>query len=334
MTKVFLTHIPEMLENYYGPRAVARLKEMADVVVNPTGRILDADGLAEHARGCAIIVSDRQTPGPAAFFPKAPDLIAFLRCAVDIRNIDVTAASREGILVTHATPGFAASVAELAIGFMIDLARHVTVSVAEYRAGREAAVHMGRQLAGSTIGILGYGTIGQHLAKLALAFGMRVLVGDPHKVIVEAGITQAPIEEVLAGADFLVCLVVATPETENLMNAKAFAQMKRGAVFLNLSRGNLVDEEALARALDANQIAGAALDVGRAPDQKPPLFLAKRSDVIATPHIAGLTPAAIEHQAFDTVEQVRALLSGKVPPGAANLPSATRLARLGASISN
>lgn len=333
MAKVFLTHIPEMLENYYGPRAVGRLKEMAEVVVNPTGQVLDADGLAEHAKGCAIIVSDRQTPGPAAFFPKAPDLVAFLRCAVDIRNIDVPAASREGILVTHATPGFAASVAELTIGFMVDLARHVPASVAEYRAGEEATVRMGRQLAGSTIGILGYGTIGQYLARLALAFGMRVLVGDPHKIIADAGITQASFDQVLAEADFLVCLVVATPETENLMNAKAFAQMKRGAYFLNLSRGNLVDEEALAHALDAKHIAGAALDVGRAPDQKPPLFLAKRPDVIATPHIAGLTPSAIEHQAFDTVEQVRTLLAGRVPPGAANLASATRLARLTSSTS-
>ena len=90
------------------------------------------------------------------------------------------------------------------------------------------------------------------------------------------------------------------------MNAAAFAQMKKTAFFVNLSRGNLVDEKALEAALDARQIAGAALDVGRAPDQKPSLFLAKRADVIATPHTAGLTPEAAEHQAFDTVNQVKA----------------------------
>ena len=328
MAKVFLTHIPEMLENYYGERAVAALRQMAELVVNPTGRILDADGLASEAKGCAIIVSDRQTPGPAALFDKAQDLVAFLRCAVDIRNIEVEAASRNGILVTQATPGFAASVAELTIGFMIDLARHVTAATGDYRTGGEATVHMGRQLSGSVLGIIGYGVIGVRLGKLALAFGMKVIACDPHKRIAEPGIEQRSFEEVLAGSDFVVCLAVATPETENLMDAAAFARMRRDAFFLNLSRGNLVDEEALERALDEKRIAGAAMDVGRAPDQKPNLRLARRPDVIATPHIAGLTPGAIEHQAFDTVAQVRALLAGEVPKGAVNAEKASRLARL------
>jgi D-3-phosphoglycerate dehydrogenase len=112
------------------------------------------------------------------------------------------------------------------------------------------------------------------------------------------------------------------------MNAAAFAQMKKTAFFLNLSRGNLVDEKALEAALDKKQIAGAAMDVGRAPDQKPSLFLAKRADVIATPHIAGLTPESAEHQAFDTVKQTAELVAGRMPPGAANADSAHRLSRL------
>jgi D-3-phosphoglycerate dehydrogenase len=318
-----------MLENYYGVRAVAALREMADLVINPTECVLDADALATEAKGCAIIVSDRQTPGPAAFFDKAPDdVAAFLRVAVDIRNIDVEAASRKGILVTQATPGFATSVAELTLAFMIDLARHVTPSAVEYRAGAEATVRMGRQLSGSVLGIIGYGVIGERLAKVALAIGMRVVACDPHKKMTDPGVEQVPFDDVLGLADFVVCLVVATAETENLMNAAAFAKMKRDAYFLNLSRGNLVDEAALERALDEKRIAGAAMDVGRAPDQKPSSFLARRPDVLATPHIAGLTPGAIEHQAFDTVEQVRALLAGKVPKGAVNIEQATRLARL------
>ena len=105
--------------------------------------------------------------------------------------------------------------------------------------------------------------------------------------------------------------------------------MRRDAFFINLSRGNLVDEAALTAALDAKQIAGAAMDVGRAPDQLPTLELARHQSVIATPHTGGLTPAAIEHQAFDTVEQVRAILAGLPPRGAVNLDAATRLKRLG-----
>lgn len=157
---------------------------------------------------------------------------------------------------------------------------------------------------------------------------MKVLVSDPYKQVAEPGIAQVAFEDLLARADFVVCLAIANEETENLMNAAAFARMRPSAFFINLSRGNLVDEAALACALDDKRIAGAALDVGRAQDQKPSLALAARADVIATPHIAGLTPEAIEHQAFDTVNQVKELIAGRVPPGAVNIDAAHRLSRL------
>ncbi len=328
MATVFLTHASDMLENYYGPRALAALRDITEVRLNATGRVLDAEGVIREARGCAIVVSDRQTPGPAAIFETSPDLVAFLRVAVDIRNIDVEAASRNGILVTQATPGFVASVAELGIGFMVDLARGISRSVGEYRSGHEAEARMGRQLRGSTLGILGYGAIGEALAPMALALGMTVLATDPFKTITAPGVTQASLDDVLAASDFVCCLVVANETTENLMNAAAFSRMRAGSCFINLSRGDLVDEAALEAALDAGHLAGAAIDVGRAPDQRPSLRLARRSDVIATPHIAGLTPQAAEHQAFDTVEQVSVLLAGGVPPGAVNAGAAARLARL------
>ncbi|MEI9804395.1 MAG: hypothetical protein WDN48_07935 [Pseudolabrys sp.] len=114
---------------------LANCAGLGEVRLNDTGKVLDAKALAQAARGCEIIVSDRQTPGPAAFFSLAPDLVAFLRVAVDIRNIDVEAASRKGILVTHATPGFIRSVAEMAIGFMVDCGRHITDATIDYRAG-------------------------------------------------------------------------------------------------------------------------------------------------------------------------------------------------------
>ena len=328
MTEIFLTHIPYMLANYYGERALAELRQLGEVRLNNTGKVLDAKALAKAAAGCAIIVSDRQTPGPPVFFPLAGELVAFLRVAVDIRNIDVPAASHEGILVTHATPGFIPSVAEMAIGFMVDCGRHISASAASYHAGKAPPARMGRQLKGATLGILGYGVIGEYLAPLGVALGMTVLVADPHKNVTAPGLKQVSFEELLAESDFVLCLAIANEATENLMNAAAFAQMKKTAFFINLSRGNLVDEAALAAALDAKQIAGAALDVGRAQDQMPSLSLAARADVIATPHTAGLTPDAAEHQAFDTVNQVRELLAGRMPPGAANADKATRLSRL------
>jgi len=327
--RIFLTHVPDMLENYYGPRALAEMRKLGEVRLNQTGKMLDAQALAAAAKGCEVIVSDRQTPGPAEFFPLAPDCCAFLRVAVDIRNIDVDAASAQGVLVTRATPGFIPSVSEMAIGMMIDLARKITDSVIEYRNGREAEPRKGVQLHGSTLGIMGYGAIGRHLGTLGVALGMKVLVADPFAKVEDAGLHPVPLETLLAQSDFVVCLVIANEQTENLMNAANFARMKRSAYFLNLSRGNLVDEAALLAALETKQIAGAAMDVGRAFDQKPSLNLASRADVIATPHTAGLTPDAIEHQAFDTVKQVAELVAGRVPPGAVNTAKATRLTRLG-----
>ena len=329
MARVLLTHIPEMLRNYYGERALKALREHAEVVLHQSDQVLDADALAKAARGCDIIVSDRQTPGPAAFFKQVPDsVVAFLRVAVDIRNIDVPAASQAGVLVTRATPGFMASVAEMTIGFMVDLARSVSDSVIAYRQGRAPEARKGRQLKGSILGIIGYGMIGQYLAPLGVALGMTVIVSDPFKTITDPGVRQVSFDALLAEADFVVCLAIANEETEDLMNAAAFAKMKPTAFFINMSRGNLVDEAALARALDRKVIAGAAMDVGRAQDQMPSLELARRSDVIATPHAAGLTPESIEHQAFDTVNQVAELVAGRVPPGAVNADKATRLARL------
>jgi D-3-phosphoglycerate dehydrogenase len=177
---------------------------------------------------------------------------------------------------------------------------------------------MGRQLSGSRIGIIGYGSIGRYLAPLAKALGMEVLVADPFASIDDPGIRQLPLDDLLVRADYVVCLAIANEETENLMGQAAFARMQKHACFINLSRGNLVDEAALAAALRENRIAGAAMDVGRAPDQMPMPELANLPNVIATPHIGGLTPQAIEHQALETVRQVAAIIKGEAPVGAVN----------------
>jgi D-3-phosphoglycerate dehydrogenase len=261
-------------------------------------------------------------------FENSPDLVAFLRVAVDISTINVPAASKAGVLVTQATPGFIASVTEMTLGFMIDLGRNITEATIAYRAGTEMEPRIGNQLKGATLGIIGYGAIGQNLAPIGVALGMKVLVSDPFQKVATPGVTQTDLDTLLAQSDYVVCLAIANKDTENLMNAAAFARMKPTAFFINMSRGQLVDEDALEKALDEKKIAGAAMDVGRAPDQRPSMRLAKRRDVIATPHTAGLTPQAAEHQAFDTVKQVGELVAGRVPPGAVNVKDATRLSRL------
>lgn len=327
MPTILLTHPTAARASYYGERALAGLAALGEVRLNPLDRVMTAAELVDAAQQTQLIVCDRETPGFAEAFDRLSTLVAFLRVAVDIRNIDVAAASRNGILVTHASPGFAAAVAEWILGAMVDLARHLTDYAAEYRAtGRKPAARMGRQLSGATLGVIGYGTIGRRLCRAAHALGMRVLVNDPHVRIADPDLAQVELGQLLAEADFVVPLAVATPETENLIDAGAFARMKHGAFFINASRGNLVDESALAAALDAKRIAGAALDVGRAPDQMPTPGLAARGDVVATPHIAGLTPEAIEHQALETVAQAGEIIAGRIPPGAVNAEHATRLA--------
>jgi D-3-phosphoglycerate dehydrogenase / 2-oxoglutarate reductase len=322
--KILLTHTPEFRRQYYGERSLNGLQALAEVRLHEADAPLDAARLIEAARDVDIIVADRMTEGRGEIFPRLAKLRAFVRCAVDIRNIDVAAASAVGVLVTRASPGFVPAVAELAIGFMVDLSRGVSRVAADYHAGRKPEVVMGRQLAGSRIGIIGYGSIGRYLARLAQALGMEVLVADPFVTMDEADIHHVALDDLLARADYVVCLAVANEQTENLIGQAAPLRMLPHAFFINLSRGNLVDEAALAAALRERRIAGAAMDVGRAPDQMPTPELAALPNVIATPHIGGLTPQAIEHQASETVRQVASIIKGEAPVGAVNAERWTR----------
>jgi D-3-phosphoglycerate dehydrogenase len=312
--KILLTHSPEARANYYGERALAGLRAVGEVKLYAGEKPLAGDALIAAASDCDIVLSYRVSPGPAKLFERLPRLVAFMRCAIDIRNVDVEAASKAGVLVTQASAGFVTSVSEMAIALMVDLARGITHSAILYRQHNPPKAQMGRELRGSTVGIIGYGAIGREVARIAEALGMRVLLNDPYV----KDIQQTSFEILLRESDFVLPLAVATAETENLIDKNAFSKMKRGAYFINLSRGNLVDEAALEAALDSGHLAGAAMDVGRAPDQMPTPHLAARPDVIATPHTAGLTLPAIEHQAMETVAQAAEIVKGRAPKGAVN----------------
>ncbi len=320
---ILLTHPQAMRDLYYGVDALEALRRLGPVRINRDGPLL-GDKLVRAAAGCQVIVADRSVPAPASLFTALPDLVAFVRNAVDIRTVDVPAASAAGVLVTQASPGFVAAVAELVVGQIIDLCRNVSASVCHYRAGRQPPQRMGRQIAGSTVGIVGYGRIGRRLHTLLAAMEATVLVHDPY--IEAAEVEMVGLPELFARCGIVVCLAVATAETAGLMDDAAFAAMRPGALFINASRGELVDEAAMADALDRGHLAGAALDVGSAPDQMPSFDLASRPDVVATPHVGGLTQEAADHQAMETVRQVEAILRGDAPAGSVNTASARRLA--------
>jgi D-3-phosphoglycerate dehydrogenase / 2-oxoglutarate reductase len=312
--KILLTHSPQATALYYGERALAGLRAIGEVKLHSGNVPLEGEALIKAAEDCELIVSYRQSPGPAAVFERLPRLVAFLRCAIDIRNVDVPAASKAGVLVTQASAGFVTSVAEMVFGFMIDLSRDITRSTLTYREANIPKARMGRELKGSTLGVIGYGAIGREVVRLGQAFGMRVLITDPYA----ADVQTVSLDQLLAESDYVVPLAVANEATENLMDQRAFGKMKKGAFFINVSRGNLVDEQALETALDAGRLGGCAMDVGRAADQMPTPRLAARPDVIATPHAAGLTLPAIEHQSMETVAQAADIALGKAPKGAVN----------------
>ena len=324
MIKVYVTHPRNKLDHYFGARATAAIKAIADVHFNPEDRELDQQELIAAAKSHDFIIAYRQTAAPESLFAQLPNLAGFVRCAIDIRTVDVAAASKHGVLVTQASAGFSAAVSEWIIGAMIDLSRDISLTTAAYRAGTEPAIRMGRELRGATVGVIGYGQIARYFCDLALAFGCRVLICDPHTKVGDIRLQQVDLAQLLRESDHVVCLAVANEHTEKLMNAERFSTMKSGAFFINASRGNLVDDDALLAALNSDHLAGCAVDVGRAADQMPTAQVALHPRVIASPHIGGLTPGATEHQAMETVSQIATIMRGEIPVGAVNAAEASR----------
>lgn len=322
--RVFLTHSPEDREAYFG-RALPHLEDLVAVVANPTDRDLTTSELTDAAADCHVIIAHRSTPGEAPVFEASQNLLAFLRTAVDISTIDVAAASSNGVGVGNAEKSFVPSTAELALGLLLDVWRNIAVSAHDYRIGVEPPQRPGRQLKDKTAGIIGYGAIGSYLAELLTGLGMQVLVNDVTSVETAPGVEVVDLDELLRRSDAVFPLAPALPETADLIGEDALAHMQAGAVLINVSRGELVDEHAVAAALDRGHLAGFGADVGRAVDQRPSAFLAERPDVVATPHLGGLTPENADAQAMSAVDQVAAMVAGQFPPRIVNQPDATRL---------
>lgn len=321
--RVFVTHNPEDLEAYYA-EALKQLEDITEVVVNPLDRDLTTPELIDAASNCQVIVAHRATPGERAVFEQLPDLVAFLRCAVDISTIDVNAASEHGVIVGQADKSFVASTAELALGLYLDCARNIANSTVGYRAGEQPGQVPGSQIRGKTAGIIGFGAIGSYLAAMLHSLGLSVLIHDPF-VDVPEPFEQLALDPLLERSDVVFPLAPASPATENFIGAHELDTMKPGAILINVSRGELIDDDAVIAALDNGTLGGVGLDVGRAADQRPALDLARRPDVVATPHLGGLTPENANAQALSSVEQVRAMLDGAMPPRTVNADDDRRL---------
>lgn len=260
----------------------------------------------------------------AALLESAPQLKVIGRAGVGVDNVDIEAATRKGIVVMNTPGGSAASVAELALGMMIALARHLSRADATTRAGQwEKKSLQGSELLGKTLGIVGLGRIGIEVARRARGCEMELVAHDPFvspMAAREAGARLVDLDELLALSDYISLHLTLTSKTRNLLNDAAFARMKNGARLINCARGELIDESALYSALKSGKLAGAALDVfQKEPPGQSELF--SLPNVLATPHIAASTHEAQERVGTRIAEQVLDYLARGIIQNAVNVPS-------------
>ena len=259
-----------------------------------------------------------------ALMEHAPKLRVIGRAGVGVDNIDAEAATRRGVVVMNTPGANAVAVAELTIGLMLALARKLPTANATMHAGKwEKKSLQGSELRGKTLGILGLGRIGLEVARRGRAFGVEIIGSDPFvsaAVARENGIRLVAVEELFAGSDYLTLHVGLTPQTHGIVNAKTIAAMKKGVRIINCARGELIEDEALLRALTSGHVAGAALDVFTVEPPKDSPFAALEN-VILTPHIAGSTAEAQEAVGVQIAMQVREYLKLGVVQNAVNLPS-------------
>ncbi|MGH9466317.1 MAG: hydroxyacid dehydrogenase [Terriglobales bacterium] len=239
----------------------------------------------------------------------APQLRVIGRAGVGVDNVNVPAATARKIVVMNTPGGSSIAVAELALGLMLALARHIPRADAGMHAGKwEKKALEGTELMGKTLGLVGCGRIALEVAKRAAVFGMRLVAFDParpEQAARQAGIALLSWEALLAEADYLSLHLSLSENSRNLLNDAAFARMKRGVRIVNCARGEVVDEEALLRALDSGQVAGAAVDVYRSEPPPPDAPLARHERVIAIPHLGASTAEAQERVGVAIAEQIR-----------------------------
>jgi D-3-phosphoglycerate dehydrogenase len=294
---------PPMLADY--PQAFAPLAALGvDVRINTGAYPMDSQALAAYIgdADAAIVGLDHLS---ADVFAACPKLRIVARNGVGVDNVDLDAATAHGVLITVPYGANSTSVAELALGLLLTLARRVIPTHARVQSGvwrREP----GLELSGKTLGIIGLGRIGKRVAVRAQAFEMRVIANDiaPDEAFAAAhGIPFVTREALLAECDVLSLHVPLTPLTHHLINRPALAQMKPGAILINTARGPVIDARALADALDSGHLAGAALDVHTVEGQVEP-FLLGRDNLITTTHLGAYTHDSLIKTTIAAVESL------------------------------
>lgn len=294
-------------------------------VVSVAGR--PADLATALASAHALIVRS-ETQVTDELLGQGPGLVVVARAGIGVDNIDVDAATRRGIAVLNAPGANTVSAAEHAVALLLALLKRIPAAAQSMREGRwDRKAFAGSELRGKTLGVIGLGRIGQHVAGIARALGMSVIAHDPflpEERAREVNVELRALEEVLAAADAVTLHLPLTDETAALMNHVRFQRMKPGAVLINTARGGLVDEPALLAALDSGHLSGAALDVFDPEPLSADSPLRRAENLILTPHLAASTSEAQDRVAREIGVAVRdALLTGSFA-NAVNAPGLSR----------
>jgi D-3-phosphoglycerate dehydrogenase len=288
--------------------------------------VADPKSYENHLSDCDALLVRSAVKVTSEVLRKAPKLKLIGRAGVGVDNVDLAAATAAGVLVMNTPGGNAVSVAEHTLALMLSMARSVPQASASTKAGKwEKKKFLGNELRGKTLGVVGLGSIGREVLKRAKAFEMHVVGHDPYvssHTAHDLGIALFPLAELYSKSDYITLHVGLTPETDHMLNAAAFAQMKHGVRVINCARGELVDTVALQNAIERGTVAGAALDVfEKEPPGEDPLFGLEA--IVVTPHIAGSTEEAQEIVGIRIVEQMIEYLTTGVALNAVNMPALT-----------
>jgi len=297
------------------------LREKLDVTYDPK---ITAEQLLETIHEYDALLVRSRTQATAEVIQKGTKLKVIGRAGVGVDNIDVKAATEAGVLVVNSPEGNTASAAEHTIALMFALARNIPAADASMKQGAwERSKFMGVELFNKTLGVIGLGKIGTRVANAGIALGMKVIVYDPfisEERAKQLNVQAVSLEEIWMRADFITIHTPKTPQTTNLISGNVLSRIKPGVRIVNASRGGVVDEAALARAIKDGRVAGAALDVF---DDEPPKDSALRDlgdKVVLTPHLGASTVEAQFNVAIDLAEQIRDYLTEGMARSPVNLP--------------
>ena len=309
-----------LISDKLGQAGLDRLAEMSDMSYDMILGLSKDELIARIPEYDALIIRSDTRPD-ADIIAAGSKLKVIGRAGIGVDNVDVAAATAHGVMVMNTPRSNSVATAEQTMALMLAISRHTVAAHNSVAAGEWArAQFMGMELDGKSLGVIGLGYIGRLVARRALAFGMKIVAYDPY-VSGELEMKMVSLPELLAQADIITLHSVVTPETLNMINADTISQMKNGVIIVNVARGKLIDEQALAAALQSGKVAAAAVDVYQ---QEPPVGspLIGLPNVIHTPHLGASSKEAQRRVGGEIVEQVADALRGTDFRNVGNSPPA------------